>query len=519
MFNDSSGIYLSSSFGRRPRGTIIESNVIGDSLTLLASNKGFGILLDGAVETYIGNPATGKGNKITYNYYGGVEIRNADSSIIYANNITYNFGSGVAIYTGKHNHLLQNLIAVNDYHGVYIDAADSTFIEKDTINYNHANGISVISGKYNQFNANLIDANDYLGIDIGNNGVTLNDVDDIDSGPNEYQNFPSITSVTYSNDTLSILGEVDGAPFTNYYIQYYANYACDPSGFGEGFIWMDSITVTSGANGIAIIDFKSANPYNPSFSNLTFTATDQDGNTSEFSPCYDFMIVAADIEVNNIADKDTVIIGDTVTYTITVQNNGPETATDVTVTDTIASQMTYISDSTNQGSSFAVNNIVTWDIASLSDGASATLTIVTTADTIGTTNNKAFGFANEYDATVQNNYSNYIVETINPSTDINDGSLSDLPTNFYLAQNYPNPFNPETLIEFALSEKGFVSIEIYNIVGQKIKTLINSIKTAGIHSISWNGKDEFDHQVSSGIYLYRIEAKNFTESRKMLLLK
>lgn len=86
-------------------------------------------------------------------------------------------------------------------------------------------------------------------------------------------------------------------------------------------------------------------------------------------------------------------------------------------------------------------------------------------------------------------------------------------------QNYPNPFNPETTIEFGIKENSNVLIEIYNIKGQKVKTLINGFREAGYHSVIWNGKDNSGKPVASGLYFYRMRTDNYSKIRKMILLK
>ena len=88
-----------------------------------------------------------------------------------------------------------------------------------------------------------------------------------------------------------------------------------------------------------------------------------------------------------------------------------------------------------------------------------------------------------------------------------------------LAQNYPNPFNPRTLIAFELAEAGPVSIEIYNIKGQKVTTLVNANLVSGKHKIEWNGTDKYGRKVASGIYQYRLITKDKSITRKMLLMK
>ena len=87
-----------------------------------------------------------------------------------------------------------------------------------------------------------------------------------------------------------------------------------------------------------------------------------------------------------------------------------------------------------------------------------------------------------------------------------------------LSQNYPNPFNPETAIRFELPKISFVTIQVYNTLGQKIRTLIAEQKPVGVHIIKWDGKDDYGRNVSSGVYFYSLETDNFRQVKKMVLL-
>ena len=89
-----------------------------------------------------------------------------------------------------------------------------------------------------------------------------------------------------------------------------------------------------------------------------------------------------------------------------------------------------------------------------------------------------------------------------------------LPTEFSLSQNYPNPFNPASKILFGLPEASHVSLEVFNIMGQLIETLVNDQMEAGYHEVYWNAS-----AYSSGVYFYRIKAGAFFETKKMMLLK
>jgi len=96
----------------------------------------------------------------------------------------------------------------------------------------------------------------------------------------------------------------------------------------------------------------------------------------------------------------------------------------------------------------------------------------------------------------------------------------ELPDNYFLSQNYPNPFNPITAIDFSLPEATDVSLTVYNLLGQKIVTLVNRRMSAGNHTVYWDAsRDNGGRALATGVYLYRLEAGSIVASRKMLLLK
>jgi hypothetical protein len=97
--------------------------------------------------------------------------------------------------------------------------------------------------------------------------------------------------------------------------------------------------------------------------------------------------------------------------------------------------------------------------------------------------------------------------------------VAGLPTEYNLEQNYPNPFNPTTQIGFSLPTASYVRVGIYNVSGELVRTLANDMMSAGIYRFTWNATDNQGRSVSSGVYIYRIQADKFVSSRKMLLLK
>jgi len=93
------------------------------------------------------------------------------------------------------------------------------------------------------------------------------------------------------------------------------------------------------------------------------------------------------------------------------------------------------------------------------------------------------------------------------------------PESFRLRQNFPNPFNPETTIQFDLPEIAHVRLEIYNLLGQRITTLVDNRQPAGRYTLMWDGKDQHGNAVASGIYFYKLTAGDFVQVRKMILAR
>jgi len=94
-----------------------------------------------------------------------------------------------------------------------------------------------------------------------------------------------------------------------------------------------------------------------------------------------------------------------------------------------------------------------------------------------------------------------------------------IPETPQLVQNYPNPFNPETKITYNLPNASDVELSIYNVTGQKIRSLIKALQFSGNHDVNWNGLNDSGLQVSSGIYFYTLRADRFVEVKKMLLVR
>jgi hypothetical protein len=134
-------------------------------------------------------------------------------------------------------------------------------------------------------------------------------------------------------------------------------------------------------------------------------------------------------------------------------------------------------------------------------GATVKFTVVATdgIDTVKVAGDDRVLFVNRYD------YLSIVAEGI--------------PTEFALHENYPNPFNPSTTLRFDLPEVNDITLTIYNMLGQKVRTFNMQSTPAGYHSVKWNATNDYGDPVGAGVYLYQLRADQFVKTRKMVLLK
>ncbi|MCX6121032.1 MAG: T9SS type A sorting domain-containing protein [Ignavibacteriales bacterium] len=136
----------------------------------------------------------------------------------------------------------------------------------------------------------------------------------------------------------------------------------------------------------------------------------------------------------------------------------------------------------------------------------------------GTTYNEIHFVVMDTDPNIQVIYSYTASGTAVPQTDVQRVSIA-LPTSFMLKQNYPNPFNPSTNIEYSIPIKGIVKIEVFDILGHSVATLVDKVQDAGVYHTTWTGKANNGIAMPSGVYFYRLESGSFSKTERMLLLK
>ena len=283
--NGSAGINL----GGITSGNVIRGNFIGTNVsgTGALGNGNFGLYIQagffgGPANNTIGGTTPGGGNVISGN--GGVGIFLEDDD---GQGTSGNLIQGNLIGTD----LAGTAVLGNGSHGVWIRAASDNAIGGSAtgagnhIAHNGGDGVFVESGTANAILGNSILSNTGLGIDLSPNGSTPNDAGDGDTGANNLQNFPVLTSaVTGGGTGVTVVGTLDSTASAAFRVEFFANSACDPSGNGEGETFLGAATATTDGSGTAVFVVGLTKAVSPG-ALITATATDPANNTSEFSAC------------------------------------------------------------------------------------------------------------------------------------------------------------------------------------------------------------------------------------------
>ncbi|HQU41817.1 MAG TPA: Ig-like domain-containing protein, partial [Pirellulales bacterium] len=258
---------------------IVAGNLIGTDVTgtIALGGNHYGVRVgSGASNNTIGSPGTNNDgdaerNVIAGNQWDGVFLTDSGTQ---GNKVVLNW-----IGSAKGG----SAPLPNGSDGVHIvNSASDTQIYTNAIEFNQGAGVAVDSGTGNMIEANSIYANAGLGIDLGSDGVTLNHSGGSSSGPNDWQNYPVIQSDSYDGSTMTVQGDLNSTPNTTFDIALYHSPAPDPSDFGQGFLLASFFQVTTDASGNA--SFSKTISISLSFNDvISATATDPNGNTSEFS--------------------------------------------------------------------------------------------------------------------------------------------------------------------------------------------------------------------------------------------
>ena len=312
-------VALANTFSNTAAPVTVQGNYIGTDVT---GTRALGGVVPGirifSSNNIIGGTDAASRNVISGNSVGiqlGVFSSGLVGNVIQGNFIGLNAAGNAAVPNTQTGIAIAD--AVNNTIGGIASGAGNT------IAFNLGPGITMTGGSGNTVRGNSIFSNNGLGIDLLVNsatGVTPNDVNDSDAGANNLQNFPVITTVLSSANSTTIQGSLKSIPLTTFQVDFYSNAAVDPSGNGEGAQFFNTTSVSTDANGDATIN--ATFPVGlPSGRVITSTATDPNGNTSEFS-AIDSAGAAGSVQfsVSSIA-----VIEDIGALTVTVLRTGGST--------------------------------------------------------------------------------------------------------------------------------------------------------------------------------------------------
>lgn len=576
-----------------------------------------------------------KNNIISGNGKDGATLEGSDNNKLLGNKIGANnlgnaaipnLGSGIKIVNGSSNFigddLYGNVIAGNDSSGIHLINADSTDVRNNTVGgfnaengtdgvcisgssnynelsfnqmaYNKGNGVTILdNSKFNLITQCSFYNNDNLGIDLNDDGVTPNDENDLDDGPNDLLNFPVITNVEESaaGKLFSISGEAQPGAAVELFLADYQN---EISGHGEGKQFLGSAIADQSGKFIL-----NSIPLCPG-SIITATAS-INHTTSEFASNFKHFGLYPDIsisdtnydfgEVYNLSSKswDSLLIqnhGDAVLgiQKISFARKDSMFAVDSTLQfpifmmpgnyefikiyflpkekgKLIDTLIVYSNDPDEpiliiRLEGFSRNNPPTqFTLTFPEDNSSCDSTIITFIwNESKDIDNDVVNYGlylkgNDIDtlfSPLTNNYFQLNVSDLNlpgtlscswnvHATDdaditfssdtrnitiITDVLLEKIPDRFDLEQNYPNPFNFITVIKYSIPERSSVSLDIFDILGRKLLSLVNEEQDAGYYKVNFSiGYFGNASAFSSGIYFYRLKAGKYVRTFKMILLR
>jgi len=213
------------------------------------------------------------------------------------------------------------------------------------------------------------------------------------------------------------------------------------------------------------------------------------------------------VSTDDVTGKGAYSYDCTITYDATVLS-----VTGVDATGTISSKMTIVTNTTTPGT-LIVSAAGTAPLA----GAGALFNIQATLKKAGTSALAFQNFKYNDGTPAVGSVDGQMVVTIKPKTAVN---MQSIPTEYALLSAYPNPFNPTTNLSFALPKESVVTLEIFNVLGMKVRTLeAGQRMSTGFHTLVWDGRDNSGSVLPSGIYIYRLIADQFTASQKMVMMK
>jgi hypothetical protein len=509
--NGNHGVHLNKGTNHRVYGNFIGVDATGT--TDLGNSKN-GVWLQGTTNPQIGNGTLSHRNILSGNNFNGVEI------------------SGTEYNTGIDNYIRGNYIGTgitgseaigNEYNGIEIDGDSDDIVyigsssgeagEQNLIAFNSGAGVRIHGHGDKEFQvyANSIHSNSSLGIDLLTGAFS--------SPP-----APGIGSVTSTGNTVTLAGSLEANPSRPYQIRFYANTICDPSGSGEGEEYLAVIEGTSDGTGYMSFDTTLSLSV-PGGKLITATAHENEffqNKCSAFSEC---------VENINTEPGTNVVVQP-------VNEETGETPVTMTFDEITSSGATTLSAGDCDpppAESFTIDTTTCYDISTTA-GYTGSIEVCFEYDEGNLPGDESLVRLAHY---VDPDWVN-ITTNLDTEANVVCGEVSSLspfiigigsvtgiqdpppviPSEFALHPNVPNPFNPTTEIRFDVPAGGArLTLAVYDVSGRLVKTLVSGYQNEGRKQVTWNGRNQQDQQVSTGVYFYRLTAADFRQTRKMVLIK
>lgn len=354
-------------------------------------------------------------------------------------------------------------------HGVLIESGSTNLVQDNIFEALGGDAVRVLAGSGNAVRRNTASRVSGLILDLGGDGVTANDAQDADEGPNGLINVPTLSAAHPGSTVVS--GSADGSGDADLLIDFYAVSNCPTSGTdSELGDWLGEALVELDADGQA--DFSVSLPPSATLdSGIAATATDASGNTSELSSC----VSVAEAPVLTTLSLDpasvTLVVGEGILFR-------------ALGLDQFGASLTFSPTWSVTGGDLESDGFYTAE--------SVGEYVITAADPIT---------GLQASATI----------SVVSGTGTGDGAL---PTDFALLQNYPNPFNPVTRLVFEVPRQGQVKISVHDLLGRLVARVADGHFAAGRHQILFDASS-----LSSGLYLYRMTSGDYQSVRRMTVIK
>ena len=248
--------------------------------------------------------------------------------------------------------------------------------------------------------------------------------------------------------------------------------------------------------------FSNADDNCPAYANADQTDTNGDGVGDMCEQ------PVAELILTMTASAEEVRPGHPLTYTMAVYNVGPDTTT-VTLVDTLDARLTFVSATTSRGTCTENQGVVQCDLGDMVYDDSLGVRLVVQSSTEAMVENTATVSSPFFDPDTTNNQ-----VTVATAIAVAVDEVAELPSDYQLEQNYPNPFNPVTTIHYVLPVPERVRLVVYDVLGREVAVLVDEVKATGRHEAHFDAVG-----LSGGVYVYRLTAGRFSETRRMVLLK